>query len=256
MKIKIPNLASFLSLDSISRVAQSPIFTFYSYKGGVGRSMALVNVAAILAKMGRRVLLIDLDLEAPGISYLDSNQPHKGQSKKKRLGLVDAIYKFINEPAKSPLGNSAITNPFAEYIHEVHLRAITPEDGDFETKSEVKLYLMPAGQLDNAEIYRSRLTDIALEDRLERGEAQPLFRHVKNLLKRSDPPWDYILVDSRTGMSAEAATAVRMLADHLVVVMGLNVQNLEGTKSILKMVVKSGDSPKSLDLVSQPSHRI
>ncbi len=43
------------------------VYTFYSYKGGVGRSMALVNVAALLAKWGKRVLIVDWDLEAPGI---------------------------------------------------------------------------------------------------------------------------------------------------------------------------------------------
>jgi len=43
------------------------VVTFYSYKGGVGRSMALANVAALLARWGRRVLIIDWDLEAPGI---------------------------------------------------------------------------------------------------------------------------------------------------------------------------------------------
>ena len=31
------------------------VVTFYSFKGGVGRSMALVNVAAELAARGRRV---------------------------------------------------------------------------------------------------------------------------------------------------------------------------------------------------------
>jgi len=43
------------------------IITFYSYKGGTGRSMALANVAWVLASNGRRVLVIDWDLEAPGL---------------------------------------------------------------------------------------------------------------------------------------------------------------------------------------------
>src|SRR5947209_2921040 len=43
------------------------IITFYSYKGGTGRSMALANLAWILANQGRRVLAIDWDLEAPGL---------------------------------------------------------------------------------------------------------------------------------------------------------------------------------------------
>ena len=40
--------------------------TFYSYKGGVGRSLALANLAYILAWEGRKVLIIDMDMEAPG----------------------------------------------------------------------------------------------------------------------------------------------------------------------------------------------
>ena len=49
--------------------SQSPgqIITFYSYKGGTGRSMALANVAWILASNGKRVLMVDWDLEAPGL---------------------------------------------------------------------------------------------------------------------------------------------------------------------------------------------
>jgi Mrp family chromosome partitioning ATPase len=45
----------------------SRVVTFYSYKGGTGRSMALANVAWILASAGYRVLAIDWDLEAPGL---------------------------------------------------------------------------------------------------------------------------------------------------------------------------------------------
>src|ERR1051326_8441520 len=43
------------------------IATFYSYKGGTGRSMALANFAWIMAASGKRVLAIDWDLEAPGL---------------------------------------------------------------------------------------------------------------------------------------------------------------------------------------------
>ena len=43
------------------------IVTFYSYKGGVGRSMALANVGDALARAGLKVLMIDFDLEAPGL---------------------------------------------------------------------------------------------------------------------------------------------------------------------------------------------
>src|SRR5262245_4584928 len=45
------------------------VVTFYSYKGGVGRTMALVNTAHVLARTGWRVLMVDFDLEAPGMTH-------------------------------------------------------------------------------------------------------------------------------------------------------------------------------------------
>src|SRR5258708_6648994 len=44
--------------------------TFYSFKGGVGRTTALVNLAFALARRGMRMLLWDLDLEAPGFTEM------------------------------------------------------------------------------------------------------------------------------------------------------------------------------------------
>src|SRR2546425_5529056 len=47
------------------------VISFYSYKGGVGRSMAAANLACLCAQRvapaGQKVLLIDWDLEAPGL---------------------------------------------------------------------------------------------------------------------------------------------------------------------------------------------
>ena len=51
------------------------VTTFYSFKGGVGRSMALANAAVELAQRGRRVLTVDFDLEAPGLDTFDVLRP-------------------------------------------------------------------------------------------------------------------------------------------------------------------------------------
>ena len=69
------------------------VYTFYSYKGGVGRSMALANVAALLAEWGKRVLIIDWDLEAPGIErYFERPPSRLSCSRLLRPGLIDLIY--------------------------------------------------------------------------------------------------------------------------------------------------------------------
>ena len=65
------------------------VTTFYSYKGGVGRTMALINVAILLAEAGKRVLIVDFDLEAPGI-------PSFGQFRcaGSRAGVVDYVCSY------------------------------------------------------------------------------------------------------------------------------------------------------------------
>lgn len=45
------------------------VVTFYSYKGGVGRSFAVANIAAILTQWGSKVLVVDWDIEAPGLNH-------------------------------------------------------------------------------------------------------------------------------------------------------------------------------------------
>src|SRR5262245_23219239 len=68
------------------------VITFYSFRGGVGRTMSLVNIAAHLAQAGRRVLIVDFDLEAPGIRTYQSMGNPVGESN----GLVDYIKKYLD----------------------------------------------------------------------------------------------------------------------------------------------------------------
>ena len=44
------------------------IISFYSYKGGVGRTVALIETAYLLAEKNKKVAIIDLDIEAPSFN--------------------------------------------------------------------------------------------------------------------------------------------------------------------------------------------
>jgi hypothetical protein len=65
------------------------IVTFYSFKGGTGRTMALANVAWILAANGKRVLVADWDLESPGLHRFF--QPFMETKVNRKAGIVDFI---------------------------------------------------------------------------------------------------------------------------------------------------------------------
>src|SRR5262249_12083604 len=87
--------------------APGRILTFYSYKGGTGRSMTLANVAWILACNGKRGLAIDWDLEAPGLHRYF--KPFLGdEDLAKSDGLIDFVDRYATEairpvPSDQPL---------------------------------------------------------------------------------------------------------------------------------------------------------
>lgn len=72
------------------------VYTFYSFKGGVGRSMALANVAELLYRRGLRVLMIDFDLEAPGLErYFDVSEAETDMDGVlNRRGLMDLLVSY------------------------------------------------------------------------------------------------------------------------------------------------------------------
>src|SRR5437588_11644864 len=110
------------------------VITFYSFKGGVGRTMALVNVAAELARRGRKVLVVDFDLEAPGLETYKHLRPPKPLP-----GIVEYVTEFRRTQQVPNL---------LDYLYEV--KPIGKKGG--------RLWVMPAGRRDQA--YRSALTNL------------------------------------------------------------------------------------------------
>src|SRR5262249_42643158 len=85
-----PNRRTRLACPS-SRPGVLMIVTFYSFKGGVGRSMALANVAEILADLGYRVMVCDWDLEAPGLERSFTSSQAQSDQLAEKAGLMDLL---------------------------------------------------------------------------------------------------------------------------------------------------------------------
>ncbi len=70
------------------------IVTFYSFKGGVGRSMAMANVAEILAGLGYNVVASDWDLEAPGLERYVAPDKIEVERAAAQPGLIDLLVEY------------------------------------------------------------------------------------------------------------------------------------------------------------------
>jgi cellulose biosynthesis protein BcsQ len=76
------------------------IYTFYSYKGGVGRTMALSNIAELFSQSGNKVLVVDWDLEAPGLEHFFSS---KEQVIGEQPGVMDILLSYKTQMMKDPV---------------------------------------------------------------------------------------------------------------------------------------------------------
>jgi Tfp pilus assembly protein PilF len=223
--------------------------TFYSFKGGVGRSMALINTAGILAGRGFRVLVLDLDLEAPGLSYLDPNAPDiapEERAPKRRplqLGFVDLLSDAKERGEAADLFILSANKIAERYTQPYHL----PEElREFKDGS---LHIMPAGKFDGD--YAQRFDALNLRELYQEGLGEPLIRVFKRKLVEADL-YDYVLVDSRTGFSDEAGICTRDLADYLMILSGLNRQNIEGTCEFLKALRVATAGEKRFQIILSP----
>ncbi|EWM13514.1 KGGVGR-motif variant AAA ATPase [Kutzneria sp. 744] len=182
------------------------VVTFYSYKGGVGRSSTLANVAVLLARWGYRVLAVDWDLEAPGLHYYFKHamaEPPAG-------GVIDLAHDFLNN------------TPPRRYELQLDV-----EEGT--------LALLAAGRFDQD--YAQRVQSIDWEELYRLGFAA----YLEERRAEWTDAYDFVLIDSRTGISDTAGICTAHLPDRLVVVFTANDQNLQDVVDIAKRADRARD---------------
>ena len=236
-----------LSLTPLSDSGE--VVTFYSYKGGTGRTMALSNLAVLLARQHNStspVLMIDWDMEAPGLHhYFDLHEERPGV-----LELFEACREQLLSRYRPQSEGDAIAPGSAAHDSAAHESA-APEGAALEgaaldseaLANEVlaavgwqqyvsrvdqssQLYLMRAGRFDHT--YGERLAAMHWDDLFDRCPA--LFRCFADLMARH---FRYVLVDSRTGRTDSAGICTTLLPRKLVVVFTPNRQSLEGVEALV-----------------------
>ena len=198
------------------------VTTFYSFKGGVGRSMALANVAAELAQRGRRVLAVDFDLEAPGLDTFDLPRPSSIVP-----GVVDFVGEYLATGQAPEVDKFIFESP-----------GVGHDDGG--------LWIMPAGA--QVDTYANVLASIDWGELYEQHDGYLLFEDLKEQWRECVKP-DYVLIDSRTGHTDVGGICTRQLPDAVAILFFPNAQNLRGLTQVVRDIRAEARVPGKSEIV-------
>ncbi|GMO35215.1 ParA family protein [Bradyrhizobium sp. TM233] len=200
------------------------VVTFYSFKGGVGRTMALVNAAVELTLRGKRVLVVDFDLEAPGIQ---TYEPFTESASSR--GVVDYVTDYLRE-GRAP--------DFLGYVTEHRI-------------DENLIWLMSAGRQD--ENYAHKLNSINWLTLYQEKNGYLMFEDLKQQWKSSFD-FDYVFIDSRTGHTDVGGICTRQLPNSNVLMFFPNEQNIRGLGDVVRNIKAEIDVGANIHIHFCPSN--
>jgi MinD-like ATPase involved in chromosome partitioning or flagellar assembly len=173
------------------------VFTFYSYKGGVGRSFAMVNCATLLSLWGFKVVCVDWDIEAPGLHFYFKD------CIREYPGIIDWVL-----------------NDRSVQVSDICQPVLQEQTSD-------RLYLITAGRNCGRGDY---LEKAQAADWEELYSKEDLGQRIEALRERLIAKYDFVFVDSRTGITDLGGVCGIQLPDVLVAVFTANEQGISGTR--------------------------
>jgi hypothetical protein len=205
--------------------------TFYSFKGGTGRSMALANVATLIAQRngGKNVLAIDWDLEAPGLHryFRPYVRTASGNDRDEELENAPGLIEFL-------LATQSKASAFEKVLSRdevLHYVFLPMNISDYFVHTDIpKLKLLKAGAFNVS--YSARINTF---DWKGLYTSQPFF--FAGLADYLSLNFDFALIDSRTGFTDISGICTSLLPDALVAVFTPNLQSLSGVLDVVKQAV-------------------
>jgi hypothetical protein len=187
------------------------IVAFYSFKGGVGRTTTLASCAIQAARQGERVILLDLDLEAPGVGSLFEVDDSRG--------LLDLLVEHLATD---------------QIDVEPCLQRSRLPLGDWLDRIEV----LPAGRLGAAYLEKLARLDFSSTLSEHGGDAggipvrKALLAILDQLRQLPEPP-RWIFLDARAGLHDLAGLSLHGLAHVDVLFSRANAQGIAGLDVVL-----------------------
>ncbi|WP_267903866.1 KGGVGR-motif variant AAA ATPase [Rhizobium mongolense] len=187
------------------------VVTFYSYKGGVGRSFALANVATLLGRWGFRVLCIDWDLEAPGLE--DFFRPYLAPEVNPRDG---GMVELLTEFAKT----RTVPLEWRQLVQRLRKPELAGVEFIKAGHADAN-YMRRVQKLDWEKLYKQGLGD-ALETMFDELRSE----------------YDFVLIDARTGVTDFSGIVTAQLPDILAFLFTANEQSLGGATMVANRAAK------------------
>ncbi|XZO04415.1 MAG: tyrosine-protein kinase family protein [Microcoleus sp.] len=203
------------SEDLVAQKHKPAIVSFFSFKGGVGRTSALVATALTLARNGHRVAVVDLDLEAPGLATIFS--PDSSNN----LGVIDYLLekKIQNQDWK-----------LRTHIIPINEQTLLGDYGQ-------PLQLLPAGTVDDN--YLEKLARLDFQNLVD-GELQSTMQNMLRELESAVRPLDFILMDARAGFHDIGGLAITNLSHGVVIFGTQSRQSWAGLTHVIRHLASSG----------------
>lgn len=202
---------------------EGQVVTFYSYNGGTGRTMAMANVAWLLAAGGKRVLVADWDIESPGLDRFFTPFT-RGDELANAGGVIDLIREFewatMKDADRQPgwYERYAAVGTYAFPLH-------------WDFPSGGVLHFLSAGRQNND--YSSSIQGLDWEMFYEYLGGGQFLDALRADMKRH---YDFTLIDSRTGVSDVAEICTIQLPDVLVACFTYSEQSISGAAQVAGQV--------------------
>ncbi len=207
------------------------IVTFYSYKGGVGRTQLLSNIASYLCYYKqRKVLIIDWDMEAPGVDFF-----FKIKRTKINAGLLD-LFSEYNKIVRSNENIKETDLPSILEDEKYIIKLIKSKYGDG------KVDLIPAGKYDKS--YIKNINQFDWYNFYENLDGKYYIEILKEELLKSE--YDYVFIDSRTGTNDYSGICNIQMPTVNVFVVAPTYQNFQGSSDIIQNIKNSPYVTKKL----------
>lgn len=209
------------------------IITFYSWKGGVGRSMALANIATHLAQLGRSVLMVDWDLEAPGLDRYFSSSEAESTGVVMNPAIDDTgLMGLLCEVRSS--SQTTTHDLWLKRIRSITVPMNTAPSHGTSAPTPNQLHLLPSGEESVA--YAATLADFSWDAFYANSAGSA---HLEALRRDWAASYDFVLIDSRTGLTDHGGVCTIQMPDWLVLVFTGNEQSLGGGLRVVDGIQKA-----------------